>query len=83
MIDKDKCVQLVERLAQMPDTDETMRDTWCQPDWDDLCDWWRDFVAAAREITGKSYEEPHKPGCPAPDGFPCRCDEIEDDDNEE
>lgn len=50
-----RCVELVERLASMPSTDEDMISTMCPPDWDDLCDWWREFVEAARDITGKSY----------------------------
>ena len=50
-----QCRALVERLATMPDTDEDMLSTFAPPDWDDLCDWWREFVREARKITGKSY----------------------------
>lgn len=49
-----------QRLAMMPSTDETMSSTWGPPDWDDLCDWWRDFVGEARSLTGVSYEEPEE-----------------------
>lgn len=53
--EKHRLLMFVERLAQMPDTNEDMLSTMCPPDWDDLCDWWREFVREARKITGKSY----------------------------
>lgn len=56
-----ECHQLhrfVAHLASMPSTDENMQSTWCPPEHDDLCDWWREFVDEARKLTGMSYREP-------------------------
>lgn len=54
----DKFREFVERLASMPTTDENLQSTWCPPEHDDLCDWWRAAVEEARALTGLSYREP-------------------------
>lgn len=50
-----KCEQIVNRLASMPSSDEDMIGTWCPPEYDDLHQWWKQYVEEARQLTGFSY----------------------------
>jgi hypothetical protein len=29
--------------------------TWNPPDWEEIVDWWDEYVKDARKLTGKSY----------------------------
>lgn len=51
----EQLLEFVTRLASMPSTDEAMLSTFSPPEWDDLSDWWRDYVAEARKLTGVTY----------------------------
>jgi hypothetical protein len=46
---------LLDRIASMPLPAEPLRSTWCPPDWEDIVDWYDEFVREARKLTGKSY----------------------------
>lgn len=58
---QEELLRFVKSLAAMPSTDENMHGTWSPPEWDDLCDWWREFVDAARNLTGVSYSDFKEP----------------------
>ena len=52
---QDKLLTFVERLASMPMSHENLQSTWCPPEYDDIKDWWDQFIDEARNITGVSY----------------------------
>lgn len=54
--DIEAMLEFVRRLALMPSTDETMLSTFSKPEWDDVSNWWHDFVTEARKLTGVTYK---------------------------
>lgn len=47
--------QIVERLASMPLSTEDTHATWTPPDWEQVIEWWDQFVTEARVLTGRTY----------------------------
>jgi hypothetical protein len=47
--------RLVERIASMPLPAEPLRSTWNPPEWEEIVEWYDEFVREARNLTGKAY----------------------------
>jgi len=50
-----RLVELVERLARQPLSTEPTLATWTPAEWEEIVEWWNEFVTEAREITGLKY----------------------------
>ena len=44
-------MKLIDRLAAMPLPTEDLTSTWCPPEWEDIVEWWDQFVREARELS--------------------------------
>jgi hypothetical protein len=51
----EEMLKLLNRLAKMPLATEDLASTWNPPDWEEIVDWWDEYVKDARKLTGKSY----------------------------
>jgi len=49
---QDEVDELVGRLAAMPLSTENLKSTWCPPEWEEIKDWWDEFVREARKLKG-------------------------------
>jgi len=45
-----KFEEMIRRLSAMPLSTEDMSSTWCPPDWEEIKDWWDQYVQEAREL---------------------------------
>lgn len=57
MTPEQKAKALIDRLAAMPLPTEDLTSTWCPPDWEDIVEWWDQFVREARELSPNRYRD--------------------------
>lgn len=55
--ERDQLKRFITRLATMPNSKDTLASTWNPPEWEEMVEWWNEFVDEARKITGKSYRK--------------------------
>ena len=49
--------ELVDRLAAMPLPTEDLQSTWNPPDWEQIVEWWDEFVKDARKLSTNRYRK--------------------------